>query len=260
MPLTIGRGHEEADILTQHLGFGIAKHQLSPRAERQDVAARIDYDHRIGHGVDQRMKNIRATEWVQRGRADGRWVFRHFMYQVPICWGNNNILWAARTIASSSRLPNPLGYPWNETEFDAQNSAAQELTLWEGTTIMDSWRVIVGKPSSPTPVFSVDVSGVMLNPWWNIPSSIAAKGIAAFVRQNPTAARAQGYIYNNGRYRQMSGDNNTLGRMKLVMPNRFAVILHDTSNRELFTLKERTQPWLRAGRQGATVCGNLAVS
>ncbi|MDF1834307.1 MAG: L,D-transpeptidase family protein [Alteraurantiacibacter sp. bin_em_oilr2.035] len=121
------------------------------------------------------------------------------------------------------------------------NSAAQELTLWEGTTIMDSWRVIVGKPSSPTPVFSVDVSGVVLNPWWNIPSSIAAEGIAAFVRQNPTAARAQGYVYTNGRYRQMPGDNNTLGRMKLVMPNRFAVILHDTSNRELFTLEERAR-------------------
>lgn len=121
------------------------------------------------------------------------------------------------------------------------NSAAQELTLWEGTTIMDSWRVIVGKPSSPTPVFSVDVSGVVLNPWWNIPSSIAAEGIAAFVRQNPTAARAQGYVYTNGRYRQMPGDNNTLGRMKLVMPNRFAVILHDTSNRELFTLEGRAR-------------------
>lgn len=120
------------------------------------------------------------------------------------------------------------------------NAAAQELTLWEGDTQVDHWRVIVGKASSPTPVFSAEVTGVVLNPWWEIPTSIAAEGIGAFVRRNPAAARARGYIYDNGRYRQMPGDNNALGRMKLVMPNRFSVLLHDTSNRELFARDDRT--------------------
>ena len=120
------------------------------------------------------------------------------------------------------------------------NTAAQELVLWEGRTQVDSWRVIVGKTSSPTPVFAAEVKGVVLNPWWNIPHSIAAEGIGAFVRRNPAAARAKGYVYSNGRYRQMPGDNNALGRMKLVMPNRFTVFLHDTSNRELFELDNRT--------------------
>ena len=119
------------------------------------------------------------------------------------------------------------------------NAAAQELTLWEGATLGDRWRVIVGATSSPTPVFSVDVTGVVLNPWWNIPDSIAAEGIASLVRRNPSAARARGYIYSDGGYRQMPGDNNALGRMKLVMPNRFTVFLHDTSNRALFDLDQR---------------------
>lgn len=120
------------------------------------------------------------------------------------------------------------------------NAAAQELTLWEGPTKLGNRRVIVGKTTSPTPIFSAEVSGVVLNPWWEIPSSIAAEGIAAFVRRSPAAARAKGYIYSNGRYRQMPGDTNALGRMKLVMPNRFTVFLHDTSNRELFERDERT--------------------
>ncbi|MHA6332828.1 L,D-transpeptidase family protein [Qipengyuania sp. CAU 1752] len=120
------------------------------------------------------------------------------------------------------------------------NAAAQELTMWDGQAQVDDWRVIVGKTSSPTPVFSVDVTGVVINPWWIIPSSIAAEGIGAFVRRSPAAARAKGYIYSNSRYRQMPGDNNALGRMKLVMPNRFTVFLHDTSNRELFEKAERT--------------------
>ncbi len=119
------------------------------------------------------------------------------------------------------------------------NIAAQELMLWNGDDPVDTWRVIVGKTSSRTPVFQTEVTGVVLNPWWNIPASIAAEGIGAFVRRDPVAARARGYIYSGGRYRQMPGDNNALGRMKLVMPNPYSVLLHDTSNRELFQLEER---------------------
>ncbi len=120
------------------------------------------------------------------------------------------------------------------------NAAAQEMAMWDGATKLHEWRVIVGMTSSPTPVFSTEVTGVVLNPWWEIPRSIAAEGIAAFVRRNPAAARAKGYVYSNGRYRQAPGDNNALGRMKLVMPNQFSVFLHDTSNRELFALDQRT--------------------
>ncbi|MGB3472456.1 MAG: L,D-transpeptidase family protein [Erythrobacter sp.] len=119
------------------------------------------------------------------------------------------------------------------------NIAAQELTLWEGDFVKGRWRVIVGKPVTRTPVFTTQVRGAVLNPWWEIPSSIAREGIGSFVRRNPSAARARGYVYQNGRYRQMPGDNNALGRMKLVMPNPYSVFLHDTSNRDLFAEDRR---------------------
>jgi len=114
------------------------------------------------------------------------------------------------------------------------NIASQYLTLWDKGRVLGRWRVIIGNPSSRTPVFTTNVSGVVLNPWWEIPPSIAAEGIASFVRRSPAAARARGYIYQNGRYRQMPGDNNALGRMKLIMPNPYSVLIHDTSKRELF--------------------------
>lgn len=81
------------------------------------------------------------------------------------------------------------------------NIAAQELTLWEAGVVKDRRRVIVGKPITRTPVFTTQVSGVVLNPWWEIPSSIAREGIASLVRRSPAAARARGYVYQNGRYR-----------------------------------------------------------
>lgn len=131
-------------------------------------------------------------------------------------------------------MPRPLG-----SRSILVNIAARELTMRDGGRIADRRRVIVGKPTTRTPVFAAEVGGVVLNPWWDIPASIAREGIAALVRNDPAAARARGYIRVGSRYRQMPGDGNALGRMKLVMPNRFSVYLHDTSNRSLFEQDER---------------------
>lgn len=114
------------------------------------------------------------------------------------------------------------------------NAASFEAMLWQDGELAGRWAVIVGKTKSPTPIFAAQVTGVILNPWWEIPSSIAAEGIAAMVRRNPAAAAKRGYIYENGRYRQRPGPNNALGRMKLMMPNPYSVYLHDTPAQGLF--------------------------
>ncbi len=114
------------------------------------------------------------------------------------------------------------------------NAASFEVTLWKQHEKIGSWPVIVGKTKTPTPVFDAKVSGVILNPWWEIPSSIVAEGIGAMVRNRPATARRNGYVFQNGRYRQRPGPGNALGLMKLIMPNSYSVYLHDTSNRKLF--------------------------
>jgi murein L,D-transpeptidase YcbB/YkuD len=114
------------------------------------------------------------------------------------------------------------------------NAASFEATLWQDQRLVGRWAVIVGRTKSPTPVFEARVTGVTINPWWEIPSSIAAEGIAAQVARNPAAASRRGYVLQNGRYRQRPGPTNALGRMKLVMPNRYSVYLHDTPAQALF--------------------------
>lgn len=120
------------------------------------------------------------------------------------------------------------------------NAASFEVTLWENDKKLKSWPVIVGKTKSPTPIFEATVSGVILNPWWEIPTSIAAEGISSMVRNNPAAARRKGYVVQDGRYRQRPGPGNALGQMKLVMPNPYSVYLHDTPNKNLFSEAVRT--------------------
>jgi hypothetical protein len=114
------------------------------------------------------------------------------------------------------------------------NTAAFEASLWENRQMIGRWKVVVGKTKSPTPVFAASVTGVIFNPWWEIPSSIAAEGIASLVRKRPAEAARRGYVLEGGRYRQRPGTNNALGRMKLVMPNGYNVYLHDTPSQSLF--------------------------
>lgn len=120
------------------------------------------------------------------------------------------------------------------------NAAAFEASLWEDGAPIGRWQVIVGKTGSPTPVFRASVTGVIVNPWWDIPPRIAAEGIAGLLAKNPAEAARRGYVREGGRYRQRPGATNALGRMKLVMPNSFGVYLHDTPAQSLFDEDVRT--------------------
>lgn len=107
------------------------------------------------------------------------------------------------------------------------NTAGFELGLWEEGRRVERWRVIIGKPSTPTPVFSATVTGVTINPWWDIPPSIVRE-----LRGRLSSGR--GYVRTGGRWRQRPGPGNALGQMKLVMPNPYNVYLHDTPSKALF--------------------------
>jgi murein L,D-transpeptidase YcbB/YkuD len=128
------------------------------------------------------------------------------------------------------RLPNNLG-----TRYLMVNIPAFEVTYWEDGNIIDRRPVIVGTTRTPTPEFTTAVTGVVLNPWWEIPASIVAESVGALVRNRPSVARARGYVIENGRYRQRPGAGNALGRMKLVMPNPDSIGLHDTPSQDLFS-------------------------
>jgi murein L,D-transpeptidase YcbB/YkuD len=119
------------------------------------------------------------------------------------------------------------------------NAPAFEAGLWENGVEVQRWRAVVGRQRSATPVFSAQVTGVIFNPWWEIPQSIVAEGIGALRRTNPREFARRGYVVENGRFRQRPGPANALGRMKLVMPNGYAVYLHDSPAQALFQQEVR---------------------
>lgn len=120
------------------------------------------------------------------------------------------------------------------------NVPSYTLSLMRDGDIVSTRRVITGKPSTPTPQFSATVTGLILNPWWDIPQSIIAESVGQLIRTRPAVARARGYVWNGPAVRQRPGPTNSLGQMKLVMPNPFNVYIHDTPSKSLFAQAARS--------------------
>jgi murein L,D-transpeptidase YcbB/YkuD len=116
-----------------------------------------------------------------------------------------------------------------------------QLRLTVRNKIISTYRTIVGKPGrTATPQLAETVEGVVFNPTWTVPQSIVkGEGLGARVLGNPGWAKANGYVGTksaNGMITvvQQPGPGNSLGLMKLEMPNEHAIFFHDTPSRHLF--------------------------
>jgi murein L,D-transpeptidase YcbB/YkuD len=137
---------------------------------------------------------------------------------------------------------------------------AYTLDVVERDRSVMTMRVVVGKPSWPTPVLSATMSYIVLNPDWRVPPNIAARELVPILRANPGYLAQNNMRLSNGahdvdprtvdwnqvstknfpyRLRQEPGPKNPLGTVKFMFPNRFQVYLHDTPSRTLFAKPER---------------------
>ena len=135
--------------------------------------------------------------------------------------------------------------------------------LEQGNEIALEMRVVVGKSMrTQTPVFSRDMTYVVLRPYWNVPPSILrGEIIPAIKRDRNYIAKKNFEVTTNdgkpvtsgeisddvlaelqaGKYmvRQKPGPTNALGLIKLMFPNEYNVYLHSTPAPELFSRSRR---------------------
>ncbi|MEZ5680619.1 MAG: L,D-transpeptidase family protein [Erythrobacter sp.] len=121
------------------------------------------------------------------------------------------------------------------------NVPEYQLRLTVNNRNIKTYRVVVGKPGrTATPQLAEMVEAVIFNPTWTVPQSIVkGEGLGAKVLGNPGWARAAGYKATKGANGwvtvvQQPGPGNSLGLMKLDMPNEHAIFLHDTPSKALF--------------------------
>jgi murein L,D-transpeptidase YcbB/YkuD len=112
------------------------------------------------------------------------------------------------------------------------------VAMLDGDAIVHSARVVVGKPDTPTPIFSNVMRYVLINPSWEVPDSILRKEMLPRLASDPNYFRRRGYEVKTvgGRLvvRQPPGEDNALGRIAFMFPNEHAVYLHDTPSQSLF--------------------------
>ncbi len=114
------------------------------------------------------------------------------------------------------------------------NVPAYHATLVENGVTRWKQRAIAGAFKTPTPQLSAMATGVILNPWWEVPTSISKEvaGKGGFIAVKDKNGKVQ-------RWRQPPGPSNALGQLKFVMPNQFAIYLHDTNARSRFNSSVR---------------------
>ena len=149
------------------------------------------------------------------------------------------------------------------------------LALLDDGAVTYTTRVVTGKPNHKTPVFSDEIEMIVVDPYWNVPSSIAVNEIGPQLASNPgyIASHNMELLYGgkivdasavdwsetsvrNFSIRQRPGASNALGSIKFLFPNSHNVYLHDTPSKSLFARSYRAyshgcirvqNPWDFAG-------------
>jgi murein L,D-transpeptidase YcbB/YkuD len=157
---------------------------------------------------------------------------------------------------------------WLPTEFSAPpiivNIPDFRLrALNQNNKVALEMRVVVGKAmSTQTPVFTRDMTFIVLRPYWNVPPGILRRSTIPAIKrdrnyvakQNFEITRLDGKVVTSGpvsddvlaqlqagklAIRQKPGPNNALGLVKLMFPNEYSVYLHSTPSTELFSQSRR---------------------
>ena len=117
------------------------------------------------------------------------------------------------------------------------------LRMMDGDDLVHQARVIVGKPDTPTPIFSNAMKYILVNPIWRVPDSIVRKEFAPHLARGPDYLVDHGYkvaeIGGHMFVSQPPGEGNALGHILFMFPNEHSVYLHDTPSRGLFGTARR---------------------
>jgi len=134
------------------------------------------------------------------------------------------------------------------------NIANFQLQLVKGNQLISTNKIIVGRESRKTPIFSNEIEFLDFNPSWHIPPTIKNIDVIPGARRSPSYLVNKNIdVYNNTgqklspsqidwsssavrsyQYKQDPGPSNPLGKVKISFPNRYIVYLHDTPSKSLF--------------------------
>jgi L,D-transpeptidase YcbB len=156
-------------------------------------------------------------------------------------------------LASSANRLAGLNFSFDQ-RYVVVNLPSTSVEAVENGRVVHHYIAIVGDPEHPSPEISAQIQVINLNPTWTVPISIIKKEIIPRMQRDPgylTRAKIRildgsGEEINpksvnwsteraaNYTLRQDSGAGNSLGSIRIGMPNKLAVYMHDTPSKGLF--------------------------
>ena len=130
----------------------------------------------------------------------------------------------------------------------------------EGGTLALESNVITGKPARATPQIAAKIVEVNFYPTWSVPEIVAQQDLIPKIRKDPDYFTAEHFNvmtdwasppldpatvdWNSPqvasyKFRQDPGPHNALGLVRINMPNKHSVYMHDTPLKQLFSQSAR---------------------
>jgi murein L,D-transpeptidase YcbB/YkuD len=125
----------------------------------------------------------------------------------------------------------PRDLPADRLEIDI---AGAEGRLFRAGQAELSMKVVVGDRKHRTPMFRSALEAVVLNPPWNVPTSIAQAELLPKEAREPGYLARNDFVWIEGRLQQAPGPKSALGVVKFDLPSPFGVYLHDTPSKSAF--------------------------
>ncbi|WP_102223420.1 L,D-transpeptidase family protein [Acidimangrovimonas sediminis] len=153
-----------------------------------------------------------------------------------------------------------LNMPWGKRHVWVNEADFTARVVDDGKTTFET-RAVIGRSQldHQSPEFSDQIEFMVVNPYWNVPRSIATKEYLPQLQRNPNAVsylqvvNAQGQVIDRNsvdfnqytkntfpfEMKQPPSSRNALGLVKFMFPNRWNIYLHDTPSKSLFSRNTR---------------------
>jgi murein L,D-transpeptidase YcbB/YkuD len=254
---TTAKASERYAAIVDAGGWPVVPGALSPGAKGPAVAT---LRRRLAVEGDIVGAEVNGATWTPAlTAAVKRFQFRNGLKQTGIVAGATlramNVPANVRfkQLASSAQRLAGLNFPFGE-KYVAVNIPSTAVDAVENNHVARRYAAIVGGPEHHSPEIAAKIVAINLNPTWTVPVSIIKNEIIPKMRKQPNyLARARIRILDgkgqeinpgsinwnsdkatNYTLRQDSGAGNSLGLIRIAMPNPDAVYMHDTPSRNLF--------------------------
>ncbi len=228
--LQLGTSNRRVSALRQRLGLG---------------------DGSFDSELQQRVAGFQAAHGISStGRAD----------EETLAALNRGAAYYERRLLLNMERARRLPAPGTAKRYILVDAGSARVSMYENGVPVDSMKVVVGKPTSATPMMAALMRFASVNPYWNVPPDLVAELIAPRVLSDGVTylaerryevldgwhndakvinaetvdwnAVAKGHL--ELRVRQLPGGANSMGAIKFMMPNEYGIYLHDTPNKALF--------------------------